>query len=177
MTELAGWALWRRLARWGELDTSLHWALLFQLYLHLHTPLSEVTRHGHKSIALPSYKRREGMSLSVMSIPQTFRIFEERSSLPPSFLLALPKTRVKWRLSNASRQSRQINFRGWTFLGVDRPPWIPVNFQNFALSTQPEWRVSSGDFLPTSFPGFSPTRPTKRARERPWKTLVTWLQN
>ena len=28
-----------------------------------------------------------------------------------------------------------------------------------------------------SFPGFSPTRPTERARERPWKTLVTWLQN
>ena len=134
-----------------------------------------------KSIALPAYKRREGISLSVMSIPQTFRIFEERSSLPPSFSLALPITRVKWRLSNGSRQSRQIKFRGWTFLGVDRPPWIPVNFQNFALSTQPEWRVSSGDFLPTSFPGFSPTHPTKRTRERPterpWKTLVTWLQN
>ena len=28
-----------------------------------------------------------------------------------------------------------------------------------------------------SFPGFSPTRPAERARERPWKTLVTWLQN
>ena len=28
---------------------------------------------------------------------------------------------------------------------------------------------------PTSFPGFSPTRPTKRERERPWKTLVTCL--
>ena len=24
---------------------------------------------------------------------------------------------------------------------------------------------------------FSPTHPTERARERPWKTLVTWLQN
>ena len=33
--------------------------------------------------------------------------------------------------------------------------------------------------MPTSFPGFSPTRPTARARERerPWKTLVTWLRN
>ena len=27
----------------------------------------------------------------------------------------------------------------------------------------------------TSFPGFFPTRPTERARERPWKTLVTCL--
>ena len=27
----------------------------------------------------------------------------------------------------------------------------------------------------TSFPGFSPTRPTERERERPWKTLVTCL--
>ena len=31
--------------------------------------------------------------------------------------------------------------------------------------------------IATSFPGFSPTRPTERKRERPWKTLVTWLQN
>ena len=31
--------------------------------------------------------------------------------------------------------------------------------------------------MPTSFPGFSPTRPTEPERERPWKTLVTWLQN
>ena len=29
----------------------------------------------------------------------------------------------------------------------------------------------------TSFPGFSPTRPTERERERPWKTLVTVSQN
>ena len=29
----------------------------------------------------------------------------------------------------------------------------------------------------TSFPGFSPTRLTKRESERPWKTLVTLLQN
>ena len=31
--------------------------------------------------------------------------------------------------------------------------------------------------FPTSFPGFSPTRPTEREREseRPWKTLVTYL--
>ena len=29
--------------------------------------------------------------------------------------------------------------------------------------------------LSTSFPGFSPTRPTERLRERPWKTLVTCL--
>ena len=28
---------------------------------------------------------------------------------------------------------------------------------------------------PTSFPGFSPTHPTERERERPWKTLVTCL--
>ena len=61
----------------------------------------------------------EGESLSVMLIPHTFRIFEARSSLLPSFLLALPKTRVKWRLSNASQQNRQIKFRGWTSLGVD----------------------------------------------------------
>ena len=27
----------------------------------------------------------------------------------------------------------------------------------------------------TSFPGFSPTHPTERERERPWKTLVTCL--
>ena len=30
---------------------------------------------------------------------------------------------------------------------------------------------------PTSFPGFSPTRPMERERERPWKTLVTWFRN
>ena len=29
----------------------------------------------------------------------------------------------------------------------------------------------------TSFPGFSPTHPRERGRERPWKTLVMWLQN
>ena len=29
----------------------------------------------------------------------------------------------------------------------------------------------------TSFPGFYPSRPTERERDRPWKTLVTWLQN
>ena len=28
---------------------------------------------------------------------------------------------------------------------------------------------------PTSFPGFSPTHPTERERERPWKMLVTCL--
>ena len=61
----------------------------------------------------------ERESLSVMSIPQTFRIFEERSPLLPSFLLALPETLVKWRLSNASQQNRQIKFRGWTSLRVD----------------------------------------------------------
>ena len=30
-------------------------------------------------------------------------------------------------------------------------------------------------FLSTSFPGFSPTRPTEQEGERPWKTLVTCL--
>ena len=29
---------------------------------------------------------------------------------------------------------------------------------------------------PTSFPGFSPTRSMEQERQRPWKTLVTWLQ-
>ena len=33
-----------------------------------------------------------------------------------------------------------------------------------------KWSTSA-----TSFPGFSPTRPTERERERPWKTLVTCL--
>ena len=32
-------------------------------------------------------------------------------------------------------------------------------------------------FDTTSFPGFSPTRPTEHEGEKPWKTLVTWLQN
>ena len=36
---------------------------------------------------------------------------------------------------------------------------------------------TDADFSATSFPGFSPTRPTERERERPWKTLVTWLWN
>ena len=35
--------------------------------------------------------------------------------------------------------------------------------------------VLPGSIYPTSFPGFSPTRPTERARERPWETLVTCL--
>ena len=89
----------------------------------------------------------ERESLSVMLIPHTFRIFEARSSLLPSFLLALPKTRVKWRLSNASQQSQQIKFRGWTFLGVDSS----INFrqfQNFSLSTQPELASFAWRFPP-----------------------------
>ena len=70
----------------------------------------------------------ERESLSAMSIPQTFRIFEERSPLLPSFLLALPKTRVKWRFWNASQQNRQIKFRGWTSLGV----YSSINSRQFS---------------------------------------------
>ena len=43
--------------------------------------------------------------------------------------------------------------------------WIAVS--RFAIASQSA----------TSFPGFSPTRPMKQERERPWKMLVTWLQN
>ena len=43
--------------------------------------------------------------------------------------------------------------------------WIAVS--RFAIASQSA----------TLFPGFSPTRPMKQERERPWKTLVTWLQN
>ena len=84
----------------------------------------------------------ERESLSVMSIPQTFRIFEERSSLLPSFLLALPKTRVKWRLSNASQQNRQIKFRGWISLGVDSR-----QFSEFCSFYAARMASFAGDFL------------------------------
>ena len=33
----------------------------------------------------------------------------------------------------------------------------------------------SSTWFSTSFPGFSPTRPTEREREKPWTTLVTCL--
>ena len=142
MTELPGWVCWRQVAQWEELGRTLHWTLLFQLPLHLHTPFSEVTCPGHKSIALPAYQCR---SLLVISIPRTFWIFEARSSSLPAFLLALPYTLIKWWVSNASQQRRQIKFRRWTFVRVDSS----VNthtFQNFAISTQQKWQVSLGDF-------------------------------
>ena len=81
----------------------------------------------------------------MISIPRTFWIFEARSSSLPAFLLALPYTLIKWWLSNASQQRRQIKFRRWTFVRVDSS----VNthtFQNFAISTQQKWQVSLGDF-------------------------------
>ena len=44
---------------------------------------------------------------------------------------------------------------------------IPIHYGN---------GVTSGtSIFAASFPGFSPTRPTERERERPWKTLVTCL--
>ena len=55
-----------------------------------------------------------------MKIPRTFRIFEARFLSLPAFP-ALPKTRSKWRLSNASPQSRQTELicREGTFLRLD----------------------------------------------------------
>ena len=59
--------------------------------------------------------------------------------------------------------------------------WVysPEKCQGFFLRAESQSLQVTTDCGPvihaTLFPGFSPTRPTERERERPWKTLVTCL--
>ena len=108
------------------------------IYICIHLCLKSLALDTNPSHFLHISVERE--SLSVMLIPHTFRIFEARSSLLPSFLLALPKTRVKWRLSNASQQNLQIKFRGWTSLGVDSRQFSEFCSFYAARMASFEWR-------------------------------------
>ena len=50
---------------------------------------------------------------------------------------------------------------------------IPNTADLISCNRIPEARLPQT--IATSFPEFSPTRPSERERERPWKTLVTCL--
>ena len=47
---------------------------------------------------------------------------------------------------------------------------LQYKFHSWSIQDDGPWITEA-----TSFPGFSPTRPSERERERPWKTLVTCL--
>ena len=94
---------------------------------------------------------------------------------PKSLFLCVNRSHRRYDFSGGAKTIRQnVN------IALVTVPTHNVRFLSLEAGRKPTGSrqlCSAGARVPTSFPGFSPTRPRERERERPWKTLVTCLQN